>query len=125
MAKLEDLIEKYRITSTAKYGAPEDPFFRNCTPWTVTLRFGRRRMTVPYYMGRGHRGAKPTTGMVLGSLLQEASIADSGDYADFCGEYGHELDDSRSIKIYKACVRISNRLHKFLGDAYEEFENVD
>jgi hypothetical protein len=68
-SELTKLCEELGITATSVYGTtkPLPENFRDCHPYTVTLRFGRRRMTVPFYMGSAHTD-EPTASDVLGCL---------------------------------------------------------
>jgi len=95
------VIEALGITATATYGAREIPDdFRDSDPWTVVLRRGdtKQRMTVPFYMGRGHNGKEPTAHDVLNCLTADAATTEN------------------ALQKMQSQTR---RLKLFLGDYYE------
>lgn len=117
---LATLIREYGITAAVEYGAPSNSYFGDSDPWTVTLRFGRRRMTVPFYMGYGHNGREPLVGEVLECLLSDANASEDG-LEEFCANLGLDADSRKAERTYKACVRTAKRLQQFLGNEYETF----
>jgi hypothetical protein len=119
---IEQFIKEHGITSKAEYGAPYNEDFSQSDPWTVTLRRGKQRMAVPFYMGMGHNGKEPDTATVLDCLASDSSGVENGqDFDGFCSEFGYDTDSRKAEKIYKACERTARRLKQFLGsDLYEE-----
>lgn len=119
-SKLAQAINAAGITMGAKYGAPDNETFRDSDGWTCTLKRGRKRMTVPFYMGRGHAGKEPTAADVLACLLSDASSADSArDFGDFARDFGYDTDSRKAEAVYRACKRTSVKLHRFLGDRFD------
>jgi hypothetical protein len=120
---LDRAIEVLGITATAEYGVPPSPtmYTDNMDGWTVTLRRpGRRRLTVPYYMGLGLGGKEPEAAHVLNDLaLDAASIENNADFEDWCAEFGHDTDSRKAEAEYEACRRTARRLKRFLGEAYD------
>ena len=122
----KQLINRYRIRADVGYGAPprdDDDSWPN-NPWTVTLKFGRRRITSPFYMGIGLSG-EPEADDVLDSLLLDASGADYHDFEDFCAEFGYDTDSRRAERVYKGCQQASRKLHQFLNGHYDEFMEAE
>jgi hypothetical protein len=116
----EKAIADARITMAVKHGAPVNETFKDSDPWTCTLKRGRKRMTVPFYMGIGHNGKEPTAAEVLSCLLSDASSADDArSFEDFAGELGYDVNSRKAERIYKACQRTSRKLHAFLGDTFD------
>lgn len=102
-----------------------DDWQRDARQWTVTLRYGRRRMSVPFFQGRAHT-SEPTAADVLGCLLSDASCYDNArDLADFCADFGYDEDSRKAKTTYRACGRISKRLRQFLGDDFDAFSSMD
>jgi len=69
-------------------------------------------------MGSGHNGKAPTVDMVLDALLLDAnSVNEARDFEDWCANMGYEkISEYRAARqAYNACVRIGERLEKFLG----------
>jgi hypothetical protein len=123
--ELERLIAEKGIRCTSVYGAPRMDE-KGMDGWTVTLRFGRRRMTIPFYKGFGHHGAEPTTYEVLDSILMDASAYDNArSFEDFASEFGYDADSRTAERLYKACGSISKRLRRFLADDFDVFANCE
>jgi len=85
--------------------------------WRVTLKRGRARMTLPYSKGIGHEGKAPTALEVLGCLVSDAT---DDTFEDWCANYGMETDSRKAERTYKACVRQTAKLRKFMGELYDE-----
>lgn len=109
------------ITMVVTSGAPENPSFKDSDGWTCVLKCGRKRYTVPFYMGRGHGGAEPTIADVLSCLLSDASGYDNAQsFLDWCAEFGLDDDSRKALATFRACERISRRLRRLLGDRFDE-----
>lgn len=80
-----------------------------------------RRLTVPFKMGLGHKGAPPALADVLDCLAADAySVENARDYEEWAGEYGFDPDSRKGYAVYETCRKQSERLKRFLGDdAYE------
>lgn len=106
------------------YGAPANESFRNADGWTVTLKYGGKQFTVPFYKGRGHGGAEPTTKEVLECLFSDASSAENArDFEDFASEFGYDSDSRNAEKIYRQCIRIADNLRRLFGSDYNRIMN--
>ena len=119
-ATLATLIERDRVTATVKHGAMPRADFPDSDPWTVTLRRKGKRLTVPFYMGYGHKGAPPDAQGVIDCLLSDASGAEDS-FESWCSDLGYDPDSRKAEATYKACQRIRTRLESFLGDSFEEY----
>jgi hypothetical protein len=120
---LETLCARKRIAIDAHYGGVElpDGFDRGSHPWKVTLKYGRRRLTVPFFQGSAHTH-EPTAADVLYCLCLDASSVDTtSGFEDWCRDLGYDTDSRRAEKTYRACERIAVRLHAFLGDDFNTF----
>lgn len=125
--ELETLCEKLKITAESRYGVDRDPLpgvHDGMDAWTVTLRFGRRRLTVPFFMGVGHNGAEPDAASVLYCLASDAR-AGAVSFEDFASEFGYDPDSRKAEQIWKACRRLAPRVRQFLGDAFEDVANAE
>ncbi len=112
-------VRKNGVRISVSYGAPENPEFIESDGWSVTLKMDGRQMTVPFYKGFGHHGAKPTAEEVLECLAMDAEgIENVFSFEDWCAEYGYDSDSRRAEKIYNACLRQTEELRKFLGDKF-------
>ena len=64
---------------------------------------------------------EPNLNDCLDSLLLDASAyEESRDIIDFCNEFGYE--DIKGIKVYKACKKTYNAIHRLFTD--EEIEKL-
>lgn len=111
------------VTAKSTWGSskPTPPGMQGMDPWTVTLHYKGRRLTVPFYMGYGHGGNPPTAADVLTSLLLDAtSYEQFGDDVDeFTREFGYtSFRDAQ--RILKAIASQTKRLGKFLREDFDE-----
>lgn len=127
MSSLSALCSSKKVRAIVAYGTtqpiPED--FQDSNPWTVTITYQRRRMTVPFFTGSAI-SKEPTAADVLSCLLSDASCHDNArSFEDFASDLGYDSDSRKAERIYKACGSISKRLHRLLGDDFEEFAQAE
>lgn len=106
------------IDFVALFGAGYNPNFIHSDGWTCTFEYDGREMEVPFYMGKGHNGARPTKEEVLNALFLDAESTDS-DFNDWCNELGYDNDSIRALETYNNCVKIADDLKHLLGSAYD------
>jgi len=95
-----------------------DRWQKQSSPWTCTLTFQGRRLTVDYFQGHAVT-EKPDSPNVLSSLLSDASFAQLS-FEEFCGELGYETS-KEARKTYRACLAMATKLEKLLGNEYQTF----
>jgi hypothetical protein len=89
--------------------------------WRVILRRAGKQMPVPFSQGPAIC-KEPTAEDVLGCLLADAScIEAAGCFEDFARELGYDEDSRKAESAYKACLRQTEGLKRFLGGDYEAF----
>lgn len=112
--------DRNRIKAECRYGAKK-PMVSGGIPggsdWRVTLKHGRKRLTVDFFQGPAHC-EEPTAADVLSCLCSDAS-AGSQDFEEFCRDFGYDLDSRKALRTWKACASMAERLPRFLGDLYE------
>ena len=112
----------YNVRADVKYGADQKAHERmglDMTPWTVTLRYKRRKMTVPYFTGSAIT-REPDAADVLDCLLSDASGYDAArGFEDWCADYGYDTDSRSAEHTYQQIERQSKKLRVFLGDLYD------
>lgn len=88
--------------------------------WKVTLRHGRKRMTVHFSMGLALTG-EPTAADVLDCLASDAaSYVNASGFEDWCSDLGYDTDSRKAERTYKIVKRQAERLETLLGtDLYE------
>lgn len=100
---------------------PDDDWKSRSNPWTVELRYRRRRLTVPFWTGVAIT-SEPTAADVLGCLLSDASSYKSArDLEDWASDLGYDTDSRKAEKTYRAVEKLTRKLRKFLGDDFESF----
>lgn len=122
---LADVCAELSITCDARYGEAKgeclwtDSKGRKTTPpqnWRVTLKFGRRRMSLDFFGGGSVSEPDATT--VLASCCIDVSGIDQ-DFDSWCGDFGYDPDSRAADRIYKACKKLEPKLRRFLGDSFE------
>jgi len=113
------------ITSTFTYGNNVknlDDWQKDANPWTITLKNGTKKMTVPYFTGQAVEMIK--TEDVLWCLVSDANMtADGFDW--FCSCYGYSDDSRKAETLYKQCEQTRRKLEKFLGGSFAEIMAMD
>jgi hypothetical protein len=100
------------------FGARGHEHFPDDLPWTCTLHYERRRMTVAYYTN-SELQEEPTVTEVLASLFEDAwRFHHVQDFVEFCARFGYERDSRRSEWAYVACGDAAARLRHLLHDDY-------
>lgn len=124
-SELSKVCESLGIKIEAKYGGVEVPegWAPGTHPYKVTLRLGRRSLTVPFFMGSAC-SSEPTAADVLGCLVSDARVAE-GTFEGFCADFDYDTDSRKAEATYKACVKTAPRLRKFLGDSFELVANAE
>lgn len=120
---LEFFIVKHGVKMTAERtdSNPNMDDSRNMDHWKVTLRCGRRRMSLVFSMGFGHNGKQPKVADVLDCLSSDASSVEGNDFDSWASDLGFDADSRKAKRTYDTCVRQMRALGRFLGpDAYAE-----
>lgn len=86
------------------------------THYKVTLRRDRphRQLTTYFSMGYAHT-EEPSAADVLYCLASDASGADQS-FEDWTDDYGYDPDSRKAERTYKAVVKQSKALRRFLGE---------
>ena len=120
-----ELIQKTGITLKFDYTDrnPTMPDSDNMDHYKCTLRsrVTGKQMTLVFSKGYGHNGKPPEANEVLDCLASDASGIEnsSGDFEEWCSEYGYDTDSRRAEKIFKATSRQAEQLKRLMGDDYE------
>jgi hypothetical protein len=121
--QLKDLVRSRGVRSKAIEGAVEIPEnMRDMDPWTVTLTYEGRKLTVPFFMGIGHHGASPQAYEVLGALLSDVSTFENAtSFEEWASDYGYDPYSRSAERIYNAIAKLVPKVHKLLGEDFDEF----
>ncbi len=126
MSEMSRFCSTNKITADCTYGSRKPmvggDMPRGSHSWTVTLKHGRRRLTVDFFQGPAHH-AEPSAADVLACLCSDARAGDQS-FESFCSEFGYEQDSRKAEATHKACARMAKKLPAFLGDKFEEACNA-
>lgn len=123
-SKLDIMCERLGIRISCEYGAnkapPPDGFEkRACRPWRVTLRKGRRRLSVDFFQGMAHE-SEPTAADVVSCLVSDVwSIDNARTFSEWCSELGYDTDSRKAETIYNKISLLAPRVRRFLGDDFD------
>lgn len=122
---LTRVCEELGIHATSVYGGAPIP--DGWTPGThaykVTLRLGRRRLTVPFFMGPLHT-REPTAADVLSCMVSDA-FAGEQNFEGFCADFGYDVDSRKAEATWKACAKTAPKLRRFLGTHFDAVASAE
>lgn len=119
-SRLDRLCDRLGIKCDSEYGAVELPegWDPHAHPYKVVLRYKRRRLTAPFFMGSAHT-REPSAADVLSCLVSD-TYAGEQSFEDFCSDMGYDLDSRKAESTWKACRSTAPRLRRFLGDDFDQ-----
>lgn len=88
----------------------------NAFHYKVTLRRGKKRMTVYWSAGPAVREEPKVTEVLDNIALDIAGLENAGSFEEWAREYGYNEDSRAAERIYKTIEDQANRLENFLGD---------
>jgi|SRR5579864_391102 len=122
---LTRVCEELGIHATSVYGGVEVP--EDWTPGThaykVTLRLGRRTLTVPFFMGPAHC-KEPTAADVLSCLVSDA-FAGEQSFEEFCSDFGYDVDSRKAEATWRACAKTAPKLRRFLSEHFDAVAHAE
>ena len=75
-------------------------------------------MSLVFSMGSGHGGKRPELADVLDCLASDAAgYENARSFADWCADYGYDVDSRRAERTFKAVERQATSLHRVLGES--------
>lgn len=115
-------------TVSRRVQAPRRSTFGDADWWNVIFRRPgvKSTMTIPFAMGKGHNGRRPTPVKVFSNLLEESRMfEDARDRNELAGNLGMEPDSKEFKHVYKQLEAHAARLRGFLADLYDEYAEQD
>ena len=116
-----------RITSTITYGNNVnnlDEWQSSSNPWTVTLRYQGRQMTVPFWTGIAL--GEPTTSDVVSCLAMDSSgYENARSFEEWASEYGYDTDSRKAEKTFKQVEKQTEKFKRLLNSEYESVIYTD
>lgn len=121
--ELSLLCLKKNLTADFRYGEARGSGWEGAAHnWRVTLKYKGRQLTTDFFGGSAV--TNPTAADVINSLCLDASFGEM-DFGEFCSELGYDCwaDDAR--KTWEACVGMTSKVHRLLGDDFETFASAE
>lgn len=121
---IAEWIERTGATKTGTERREENPnrgdWPAGAYHWTITLRLGDRKMSVPFTKGPGLGPEPPEAAEVLACLAMDArSIEDANGFEDWAADFGYDSDSRRAEQIYTAAQRQTAELRAWAGPDYD------
>jgi hypothetical protein len=93
-----------------------DDWQRSAHPYTCTLMYNNKQMTIPFFMGSAHT-SEPKKTDVIPCLLSDYSIVKSSrHFEDFCDNLGYDSDSRKAEKIYNDTKRQAEKFENMFGE---------
>lgn len=113
-----------RIHATSKWtGKIPEGWPADTRAWKTTLHMGKRRLTVAFHQGSGHR-EDPTAADVIGCLVSDVPSGEMS-FEDFCSSFGSDPDSRKAERTWKACKRLAPKVRQFLGEHFDRVANAE
>jgi len=129
-----DFLTKHGIKVSAKLTNKKLPSWdgyakdgpRKNNHFVVTLKNENRRVSFDFFDSESNFRAGKTELDVYSILTCCSSgFHCSGDFEDFCAEFGYDNDSRKAEKLHKACLKQSSKLKKlFVGQAAEDLMEI-
>ena len=106
---IKGFIEKHgiRISSERTYHNPNMDDFQG-DHWKVKLSAKGKSFTIYFSKGYGHHGQEPDAAEVLECMTSDITCVHPDycrDFEDFCSNLGYDSDSRTAERIYKNCVK--------------------
>ena len=115
-----------KITAQTTYGNTKtnlDDWQKTANPWTVILKNGKKRLTVPFFTGQGLT-SEPSADSVLWCIVSDANLGEY-DFNWFCDTLGYDSDSRTAEKIHRECQTWRKKLKRFLGDSFDQVMGME
>ena len=125
-SQLERLCDKLGVTvETLDCIAVPDHWPQGTWGINVRLRYKRRQLTTPFYLGPAHT-SEPSAGDVLSCLISDANTAECSDtFEGFCDDFGLDHDSRKAEHTWKLVQRLAPKVRRFLGDDWDTFVDAE
>jgi len=124
---LAAFVAKHGLTHTVETTSPTVAEMENwphgANHYKVTIRYGKKRMTVRFHQGLGIKHDPTLTGVLDCLASDAAGFENAGTFEEWANEYGYDISDDaphgdvkKTARTFKAVRHQSQKLAKFLGD---------
>ncbi len=120
-----NLYEDDGLSADIDYGAPSREDWPDANRYTVTIRYQRRAMTVPFYTGSGW-SREPNLDDVMECLRSDAAgVVNTDCFEEWAAELSFNGDSRRAEATYRQVQRQTEELRQLLGDDFERIILAD
>lgn len=117
----KEFVNTYNVREDVKPAEGNPEWDHPHNGWRVTLKMGRRRMTVPFYSGLA--AGEPRAEDVLDCLVSDAfGYLNTRHFEDWANEYDLDSDSRAAERTYRQIGQLTGQLQKFLGDRFDDLK---
>lgn len=103
------------LSAEVNYGAPFRDDWRDANPYTITIRYQRRAMTVPFYTGPGW-SREPELEDALECFCADAlGVINASCFEEWADELGFDGDSRGAEATYRQVQHQTEELRRLLG----------
>lgn len=116
---LEKLCEKLKIECATTRSATPPPkgFPVGSNSYLATLRYGKRKMSVPFFTGPLLLNT-PSAADVLYCLCIDTRAGEQS-FEEFCSDFGYDSDSLLARRAWRECVKLAPSVRRFLGSDFD------
>jgi hypothetical protein len=118
---IEQLLSKIKIKSEYMGDSNKDGW--KAHEYTVNIRYNDKSIRIKYFQGMAHDIDDIKLDDALYALQNDAQYG-SMSFEEFCHEIGYDSDSISDNKIYKACVKNSERFNKLFNTDEQELLTI-
>ena len=120
---LKQFIKNNDIKMTVKrIDERKDIKWNNANHFKCTLKNGSKSISINFSQGYGIKN-DPELELVLDALRTD--FISSGSFQDFCDNFGYDQDSIEASKIYKTCLKNTEKVKKLFNGSLNNFLNCE
>lgn len=113
------------LSADIHHGAPFHDDWPDANPYTITIHYQRRAMTVPFYTGPAW-SREPDLDDVMECLRSDAAgVINASCFEEWADDLGFDSDSRRAEATYRQVQRQTEELRRLLGDDFERIVLAD
>lgn len=117
-----------KIRAVVSYGwnGKTVPGMEGMNEYTAVLHFEGRRMTIPFYTGKGWTKDPEAFDVVTCLASDLSSYEGSNGFEEWARDMGYDTDSRKALQTYRAVERSAKRTLRFLGETFiAEMQKAD
>ena len=120
---IKQFIKNNNIKMTVKkIDERKDIKWDDANHFKCTLKNGSKSISINFSQGYGIKN-DPELELVLDALRTD--FISSGSFQDFCDNFGYDQDSIEASKIYKACLKNTEKVKKLFNGSLNNFLNCE